>query len=164
MESLSYSKVDVVLRQTNNRIREISNGVNAGFLRMRPECLTKPHFEFVPEPMPFVDYCNNNQKPEFGGPPNTPEETTTRYTTQTTKRTTTTTHWSTTTPETTTSTTTTTTTISTQTPTIPTSSSGTGSTPSFDYCEYGADGIVNKNPNQTIIYDFDIPAQGHGQI
>jgi hypothetical protein len=43
----------------------------------------QPHFEFIPEPMPFVDYCNNNQKPEFGGSPTTPEETTTRYTTTT---------------------------------------------------------------------------------
>ena len=131
----------------------MSFGVIVGFLGMRPECLTKPHFQFVPEPMPFVDYCNNNQKPEFGGPPNTPEDTTTRYTTQTTTATTTTS---------TTSTTTTTTTKSTPTPTIPTSSSGTGSTPSFDYCEYGADGIVNKNPNQTITYDFDVPSQGQG--
>ena len=90
---------------------------------------------------------DNNQKPEFGGPPTTPQETTTRYTT-----------------ETTTTTTTTTTTKSTPTPTIPTSSSGTGTTPSFDYCEYGADGHVNKNPNQTITYDFETPAQGQGSI
>ena len=123
-----------------------------GFLRMRPKCLTKPHFETLPEPLPFVDYCNNNQKPDFGGPPTTPEETTTRYTTETTTPTTTT--------ITTTTTTTSTTTKSTATPTIPTSSSGTGSTPSFDYCEYGADGHVNRNPNQTITYDFENPSQG----